>query len=252
VTELERRYRWLLKAYPRPYREYRTDEILEIVLAGANEQQQRPSLRESWALAAGGLRARNLSIASLPAIALVAAAWSRYRPAFGVAVLAVAAQHWQASRTGFPSAAVWSVESLQSNNGPEFWSALLACLALLPLLRACRTPVRTPWVWPILGALAVLTSTPNPLNGWSDAPTMSLYVFAALAIIAAPIDARMPIIAFALLLTPALVSINYHLSYREYLARDLRWEATSLFILSAFMAATLAAGMVTSRRQARI
>ncbi|HTF09792.1 MAG TPA: hypothetical protein VK659_16610 [Asanoa sp.] len=55
MSELERRYRWLLRAYPRSYREYRADEILEILLA---EQPRRLSMRESWALVLGGLRER--------------------------------------------------------------------------------------------------------------------------------------------------------------------------------------------------
>ena len=58
MTELERRYRWLLRAYPRAYRQYRADEMLETVLATAEDEQRRPNPREAAALVIGGLRAR--------------------------------------------------------------------------------------------------------------------------------------------------------------------------------------------------
>lgn len=58
MNDLERRYRWLLNIYPRPYREYRLDEMLETLLATADEHQRRPSLREAASLVVGGLRAR--------------------------------------------------------------------------------------------------------------------------------------------------------------------------------------------------
>ncbi|MGC4815188.1 hypothetical protein ACLQ29_32150 [Micromonospora sp. DT228] len=308
MNNLERRYRWLLKAYPRPYREYRTDEILEIVLAGVDEQQPRPSLRESWALVVGGLRARTgvdrldaqalrhsalrlsalalliygitrwagfpisalvsyiqfgtwpndggspiiapwLLVGPMPAaIALFAAAGGAYRPAFVMSVLTVVVQCWPIIlRT--PD---WSAESFSYMWNSQYWPALLTSLALLPLLRAPRTPVKRPWVWPLLGVLAVVTLTANPLNGWLDAPTMSLYAFAVLAVIAAPIDARMPIVAFALLLVPALARIVYNALFFESAARNFHISATTILILVVLMAATLTAATIASRRQARL
>ncbi|MEH1165963.1 hypothetical protein V6V47_11325 [Micromonospora sp. CPCC 205539] len=58
MTGLERRYRWLLRAYPRAYRQYRADEMLETLMAADETDQRHPSLRESLALVKGGLRAR--------------------------------------------------------------------------------------------------------------------------------------------------------------------------------------------------
>ncbi|BCJ61690.1 hypothetical protein Jiend_51120 [Micromonospora endophytica] len=40
MTGLERRYRWLLRAYPRAYRQYRADEMLETLLVAG----ERPFL----------------------------------------------------------------------------------------------------------------------------------------------------------------------------------------------------------------
>ncbi|MEE6261069.1 hypothetical protein [Plantactinospora sonchi] len=58
MTGRERRYRWLLRAYPRAYRQYRADEMLETLLAAGETDRRHPSLRESLALLVGGLRAR--------------------------------------------------------------------------------------------------------------------------------------------------------------------------------------------------
>ncbi|MDW5328379.1 hypothetical protein [Plantactinospora sp. KLBMP9567] len=59
MTGLERRYRWLLRAYPRAYRQYRADEMLETLLAAGETDRRHPNLRESLALLMGGLRARS-------------------------------------------------------------------------------------------------------------------------------------------------------------------------------------------------
>ncbi|MEU5942506.1 hypothetical protein ABZ807_25770 [Micromonospora sp. NPDC047548] len=302
MTELERRYRWLLRAYPRAYQQYRADEMLETLLATADDERRRPSLREAAALVVGGLRARtgvdrlgsrsalgysalrlsalsllvygmtlwagspisflvtmlsegpykpdtwwymHIAIPALLTIALFAAAWGSYRLAFAATILTVAAQLWSAN----PS--LWSVYSLQSAIVPKFWPALLASLALLGLLRAPRTPVTRPWAWPVLGALAVVALTPSPINGWSDAPLMSLYAFAALAVITAPIDARMPIVASVLLLAPALAQATFELYFKQA-GWELETSITTILILTAVMVITLAAGTIAGRRQARM
>jgi hypothetical protein len=58
VTGLERRYRWLLRAYPGWYRRERAGEILGTLLAASPPGARWPSLRDARALVAGGLRAR--------------------------------------------------------------------------------------------------------------------------------------------------------------------------------------------------
>ncbi|GAA4569606.1 hypothetical protein GCM10023176_26570 [Micromonospora coerulea] len=304
MTELERRYRWLLRAYPRAYRQYRADEMLETLLATA-EDERRPNLREAAALVVGGLRARTgvdrlgsrsalgysalrlsalsllvygltlwaggpisflvtmlsegpykpdtwwfIVIPALLTIALLAAAWGSYPLAFAAAILTVAAQHLSAN-WGDQSYWFWSVYSLQYAIVPKCWPALLASLTLLRLLRAPRTPVSKPWTWPVLGALAVVALTASPINGWSDAPLMSLYAFAALAVITAPIDARMPIVASVLLLAPALAQATYQLYFKQA-GWELEISITTILILTAVMVITLAAGTITGRRQARM
>ncbi|SIN22367.1 hypothetical protein [Micromonospora cremea] len=304
MTVLERRYRWLLRAYPRAYQQYRADEMLETLLATAG-QRRRPDLREAAALVVGGLRARTgvgrlgsrsalgysalrlsalsllvygmtlwaggpisflvttlsegaykpddwwfIVIPALLTIALFAAAWGSYRMAIAAAISTVVAQHWSANWWD-QSSWFWSVHSLQYAIVPKCWPALLASLALLRLLRAPRTPVTKPWTWPVLGALAVVVLTPSPINGWSDAPLMSLYAFAALAVITAPIDARMPIVASVLLLAPALAQAAYQLHFKQA-GWELGTSITTILILTAVMVITLAAGTIAARRQARM
>ncbi|MFG3600508.1 hypothetical protein [Micromonospora chersina] len=305
MTELERRYRWLLRAYPRAYRQYRADEMLETLLVTADDERRRLDRREAVALVVGGLRARTgvdrlgsrsalghsalrlsalsllvygltqraggplgvlvtmlsegpynpgawwfIVIPALLTIALFAAAWGSYRLAFAAAILTVAAQHLSANGWDL---SFWfsSVYDLQDAMLPDFWPALLASLALLRLLRAPRTPVARPWAWPVLGALAVVALAPSPLNGWLDAPLMSLCAFAALAVITAPIDARMPIVASVLLLAPALAQATYLLGSRQA-GWPLDISITAILVLAAVMVITLAAGTIAGRRQARI
>ncbi|MET8833270.1 hypothetical protein ABZV78_05060 [Micromonospora sp. NPDC004540] len=304
MTELERRYRWLLRAYPRAYRQYRADEMLETLLATA-DNARRPSLREAAALVVGGLRARTgadrlgsrsalghsalrlsalsllvygltlwaggpisllvtvlsegpynpgtwwfIVIPALLTIALFAAAWGFYRLAIAAAILTVAAQHGSANGWD-PSFWFSSVYDLQDAMVPQFWPALLASLALLRLLRAPRTPVTKPWTWPVLGAAAALLLAPSPINGWSDAPLMSLCAFAALAVITAPIDARMPIVALVLLLAPALAQATYLLCSQQA-GWEMEVSITAILILAAVMVITLAASAIAGRRQARL
>ncbi len=55
---LERRYRRLLLAYPRPYRRAHGDELLDVLLEDAAPGRRMPVLREAWGLLTGGLRSR--------------------------------------------------------------------------------------------------------------------------------------------------------------------------------------------------
>jgi hypothetical protein len=50
VNELERRYRSLLRFFPRGYRRQREDEMVAVLMAAAAPGQRRPSAGETWAL----------------------------------------------------------------------------------------------------------------------------------------------------------------------------------------------------------
>ncbi|MGW2147003.1 hypothetical protein ACWCOT_22050 [Nonomuraea bangladeshensis] len=57
-SPLERRYRRLLLAYPRPYRRAHGDELLDVLLEDAAPGRRMPVLREAWGLLTGGVRSR--------------------------------------------------------------------------------------------------------------------------------------------------------------------------------------------------
>ncbi|WP_329086004.1 hypothetical protein [Streptosporangium sp. NBC_01469] len=63
---LERRYRWLLRAYPRAYRKGHGGELVAILLATAEPGRTAPSARESLALVIGGLRTRMIGTTERP------------------------------------------------------------------------------------------------------------------------------------------------------------------------------------------
>ena len=58
MTPLERRCRWLLRAYPAWYRRDRAGEMLGTLLEASGPGQRWPSLRDARALVTGGLRVR--------------------------------------------------------------------------------------------------------------------------------------------------------------------------------------------------
>ena len=97
---LERRARWLLRAYPAAYRADRGEEIIGTLLEAVPPGRDWPPSREAVALAAAGLRARRAAnlrqglaaslrqvavagaavyLAQLPALGLGAVAWSARR-----------------------------------------------------------------------------------------------------------------------------------------------------------------------------
>ncbi|GAA1273691.1 hypothetical protein Psi02_04480 [Planotetraspora silvatica] len=55
---LERRYRSLLRAYPKIYRDSHGDELVSTLMEASDPQAGRPALREAFALIAGGFAAR--------------------------------------------------------------------------------------------------------------------------------------------------------------------------------------------------
>ncbi len=54
MTALERRFRWLLHAYPAWYRRERAGEMLDTLLEASPPGRRWPSIRDSRALVVGG------------------------------------------------------------------------------------------------------------------------------------------------------------------------------------------------------
>ena len=66
MTALERRSRWLLRAYPARYRRERGEEILGTLLEDSPPGRRWPSPRDARALIMGGLRVRSQGQWRLP------------------------------------------------------------------------------------------------------------------------------------------------------------------------------------------
>ncbi|MBE1492020.1 hypothetical protein [Plantactinospora soyae] len=275
MTGLERRYRWLLRAYPRAYRQYRADEMLETLLAVDETDQRRPSLRESLALVVGGLRARTgvdrlrsrdtlrysalrstalsllvcgVALTALPLIwrlwlllpgksatflyggspvtpallllALIAAAWARYRIALAITIGAFGAEIWYSAAYELwymvgPSAGYEAVSGLRTGlyliMQISTWTCMLAALTMVPLLRARQPRATRPWTWLLGATMVIAVITPNPLNGWAERFTLTVIVGAGLvaALVGAAFDVRISIVASVVLLAlivPMLVN----------------------------------------------
>jgi hypothetical protein len=58
MTALERRYRWLLRAYPAWYRRERSEEMLDTLLEASLPGRRWPTFRDARTLIAGGFRLR--------------------------------------------------------------------------------------------------------------------------------------------------------------------------------------------------
>jgi hypothetical protein len=65
MTPLERRYGWLLRAYPAWYRRERAGEMLDTLLAASPPGRRWPSSRDTRALVTGGLRVRGFLLLCL-------------------------------------------------------------------------------------------------------------------------------------------------------------------------------------------
>ena len=133
VTSLERRSRWLLRAYPAEYRRERGEEIIATLLEAAPAGLARPRLRDARALVTGGLKAR--------------AAQNRHRTTAAnlrIAVLAGVALFL----------AFWVARYLSSVAGPSAWHAWPAALTGLLIAAAILLAWTTPRVIALTGALA--------------------------------------------------------------------------------------------------
>ena len=62
VTDLERRYRRLLALYPKAFRHEHEEEMLAVLLAGAESGQRRPRLAEAANLAGNAILMRLLLV----------------------------------------------------------------------------------------------------------------------------------------------------------------------------------------------
>ncbi|MEV4398643.1 hypothetical protein [Nonomuraea sp. NPDC049607] len=145
ATPLERRYRKLMLAYPRPYRAAHGDELLDVLLESAAPGRRIPVPREAWGLLTGGVRSRIVHLAS----------GSPWRDGVHLAVTALAAANLAALLPYAGTLPLWTL------------------LSALTLLATVRGWLRTAAVLTLLtGAKAVALA-----GGWQpfDATLLPVY-----------------------------------------------------------------------------
>jgi hypothetical protein len=233
MTALERRCRWLLRAYPASYRAEHGDELLGTMLEAVSPDRAWPGWRESSSVVLGGIRARsaqnhrppgwaNIRLAVMLALAtylfLTAATYVRQlivlwsfgspgwddglRPIWilGAVALVIVILAWFARRAvAGPAMLAAGAAWLVLERG--FIIALaLACLAVLTMLREERMP--RSWLW--WAAAPPVWLVAAPLLGHAHLAGVSVNVLVAVAfvlvtVVWATVDAR-PAFALAVLL----------------------------------------------------
>lgn len=175
---LERRHRWLLRAYPSGYRDAHGDEIIGTLLEAASPTQRVPSGREAVGLLLGGLRtrARQAATASPPRV------WTEgLHLGVLLIVLANLSQALELARP--PWTALVAVGALAVLRAWVRSAVVATAVAALAVARPLLPPVELPWWLPGYGdwsavaryavpvaVLAVLTwptaGRPRPRSWW--------------------------------------------------------------------------------------
>ena len=244
LTALERRSRWLLRAYPAAYRRARGEEIIGTLLEAAPPGRSWPRPRDVRTLAMGGLRARaaqnqhcttvaNLRVAMMVGVALFLAFWvARYLSSLAGA----AAWHaWPAALTGLLIATAvllaWTTPRFIALTGALAAAAAvsyvalargqlvgpaviqLVCLAgLVALIPPTGRPSRR-WLWlvgPIAALLLLAWVAPGSAHLASFfrlAPSEVMLVIVLAAVFWIAVDAR-PAIAFITYFVLSLVQLG--------------------------------------------
>jgi hypothetical protein len=189
-AELERRYRRLLACYPQPFRAEQGDEMLAVLMAGAQQDQRRPGLLETVDVIRSALGMRLRSGAENRGWADGLALFSVLAPLFLVVadVLEVAIPY-QLPRAGqLPFAAVFpgwhaQIGGLSLLSSPGFRIAVVGQVAVLALVLlglrrvALIVIAGTVWYW-----IAARYSIPEPL----ELLTISVYLLEAAALAVSP------------------------------------------------------------------
>jgi hypothetical protein len=221
LAALERRSRWLLRAYPADYRRERGGEIIGTLLETTPGGRAWPRPSDARALAVGGLRTRaaqnrrlsataNLRIAVMAGVSmyvlLMAAEYlgtwvidpgplrGEWRiMALGLLIMAAVLPAWLAPRTIAALSALAAAVPIYLLGMLEigFWTSisLIVCVAAIVLLtpRSARPP--RAWLW-LIGAFALAVQASAYTSVWQLAPLIALGVVSVAWI---AIDARLAV-----------------------------------------------------------
>jgi hypothetical protein len=230
MTPLERRCRWLLRAYPAWYRTGRGDEMLGTLLEASSPDRSWPAARDARALILGGLRTRawhdqrQATVAALRQAALLAAVldiapwsargfamdWGQIRvsgpdvwlsPLFGLLALAAMIGAWFGRRIVTAVVALAAVSLWLYQPGFLLSTAVHSVLpfAVLVILVMHRERLPRPWLW-LAGVwyLDFLVRTWIPAGAAvGSVSTLALFAIAVGVIVWSVIDAR-PMLATSL------------------------------------------------------
>lgn len=282
---LARRYRALLRAYPKAWREQRGDELLGTLLDAAEPGRRRPSARESASVVVQGLRERlglrrrrspgavwseGLRIGALLVLGeafaevlvllyentdLPAVAW--YAAAVPVGGAAIAALVMGRTVVAAVLTGVWAV--LPAGHGELPWTVMTAVLVLTVLSLVDRGRRRISAVW--LGVVPVTVALWfgfHLLTGGFFQPAGALvYPFALLLAVTAGVlvDPRLPV-AVACLSVVVMLESTLHVAGPLYGSAaqgvppvHLRPQTT---VFAAITVVLLTIGHLRARRLARI
>ncbi|GGM61988.1 hypothetical protein GCM10011608_53880 [Micromonospora sonchi] len=196
MTELERRYRRLLRAYPTDYRRDRGDEIVGTYLDLAGPGRRWPSLADAADLGRGGLRQRLRAAGATDLIPGV-----RLAGLLALITAAFLAGFWTLVERNGPDP-----ELGVPGFGPFVSVGVIAWLAwLAPALLMLFAPGRPTRVAVTVAVLA--TAMVPVVSGLADVPRPPLYALAsqfALGVLALAVGNRLPLPARALPGTAAL------------------------------------------------
>ncbi len=232
-SALERRCRWLLRAYPAGYRRERGEEMIGTLLETTPGDRAWPRPRDVRALAVGSLRARaaqnrrlstaaNLRIAVMAGVSfylfLIASddlgTWVidpgplRYEwriMALGLLIVAAVLPAWIAPRAiaAFSALATAVPIYLLGRQEAPVWTliSLVVGVAAVVLLtpRSARPP--RAWLW-LIGAFAVAVLASAYTSVWQIEPLLALV---AVSVAWVAIDARLAVAVVTFLLTLEIV-----------------------------------------------
>ncbi|GAA4561271.1 hypothetical protein [Planotetraspora kaengkrachanensis] len=232
ASALERRYRSLLRAYPKVYREWHGEELVSTLMAASGPEARRPSLREAFALIAGGFaaHARNARAAGAP--------W--WADGLQLGVLAVATTTFAMkidvwADPGYVVRPIWTLGAIVLMVAIiRGWARLALPLALIAALDASRFLVLHGDTWQVADFGPGYGEVSNMMPFW--------VIVAGLAVLAVRPGKGLPARSWAWLLIPALcwgLQFVFH-SYDEMLPWMLFRAGVEVLVLGAVVWATIA------------
>ncbi|GAA4597830.1 hypothetical protein GCM10023194_73760 [Planotetraspora phitsanulokensis] len=228
TAALERRYRHLLRAYPKVYREWHGEELVSTLMATSDPEARRPSLKEAFALIAGGFaaHARNARAAGAP--------WWADGLQLGVLVVATTTFAMKIHFL-YDSRPIWALAMIVLMVAIiRGWVRLALPLALVAAIEASRFLFLHGDAWRVTDFAPAYVETSSMVPHW--------VMVAGLAVLAMRPKKSLPTRSWAWLLIPALCwGLQFVYPYYEEMLPWLLFRAgVEVLVLGAVVWATVA------------